>query len=452
MNQQELTRTNTMSFYTLIKSPTLLPIMMIAILPLMTQAKSTDPSLTLAQAIEQTLSKNPNLKAFKFRQKVLDGQQQIQALAPAYELGFDVENFAGTGELNGIDAAEFTVSLSSVIEMADKREARVGVVSERSILLKAQRKIETLNLLGEVTRRYIAVLSAQEQLLLSEAATTLAEDTLQAVEKRASAGITPSAEVKRAMAAVGTAKLTRYAQQQQLDIAKRALTLLWKETTPGFNAVTGDLYQFSNDIDFERLFSRVKQNPAIELFVSEQRLIAAELRLARSQSSGDVKWSVGLRQNQEINETSLVAGFSIPLFSGERNTGAISAAMAAKDESDARKEASLLKLHSQLYQAYSNRKQAIFTANNLKDHIIPLLEEALDDAQNAYQAGRYNYLDYLTARQELLSAKRALIDSATLALRYGADIEQLIAQPLASSSYHSAPLNRVNQASQGFSK
>lgn len=448
-----------MSFYNLIKNRTLLPLMLMGMLPLvmplMAQAKSAEPSITLAQAIEQTLNKNPSLKAFKFRQKALEGQQQTQALTPAYELGFEVENFAGTGELNGIDAAEFTVSLSSVIEMADKREARIGVVSQRSILLKAQRKIESLNLLGEVTRRYIAVLSVQEQLLLAQAATALAEETLQEVEKRSAAGITPVAEVKRAMAAVGMAKLTGYAQQQQLEIAKRALTMLWKETTPSFEYVTGDLYQFSNDVDFDRLFARVQQNPAIELFVSEQRLIAAELRLAQSQSSGDIKWSVGLRQNQEINETSLVAGFSMPLFSADRNSGAISAAIAAKDESDARKEASLLKLHSQLYQAYSNRKQAIFTANNLKEHIIPLLTKALEDAQTAYQIGRYNYLDYLTARQELLSAKRALIDSATLALRYGADIEQLIAQPLASSAYRSAPLNNVSQASQanrGLSK
>ncbi|MFT6246925.1 MAG: cobalt-zinc-cadmium efflux system outer membrane protein [Cognaticolwellia sp.] len=413
------------------------------------QEKSTVNSLTLTQAIQQTLAKNPRLKAFKYRQQSLDGQQQTQALAPAYELGFDVENFAGTGQLNGIDGAEFTVSLSSVIEMADKREARIGVISERSVLLKAERKIETLTLLGEVTRRYIIVLSAQEQLLLAQASTALAKDTLQEVEKRSTAGITPVAEVKRAMAAVGMAKLTYSAQQQQLDIAKRALSMLWKENTPSFNLVEGSLYQFSNDIDFEQLFASVVQNPAIELFVSEQRLIAAQLLLARSQSSGDIKWSVGLRQNQEVDETSLVAGFSMPLFSGERNDGAIRAALAAKYESDARKEASLLKLHSQLYQSYSNRKQAIYTANNLKEHIIPLLEQTLNDAQSAYQSGRYSYLDYLTARQELLSAKLALIDSATLALRYGADIEQLTAEPLTTLT---SSKNSSKQQAQGISQ
>ena len=401
------------------------------------QNNVTAATLTLTQAMKQTLQKNPSLKAFKYRQLSLAGQQQTQGLAPAYELGLEVENFAGTGELSGVKSAEFTVSLSSVIEMGEKREARIGVVSHRSILLAAQKKIETLTLLGEVTRRYIEVLNAQELLILANAATTLAEETLVEVEKRSNAGITPAAEVNRAMAALGTAKLTAYAQQQQLDIAKRALAMLWKETTPTFTAVVGNLYQFPADVDFKRLFAKVKQNPAIALFVSEQRLIDAELLLARSQSSGDINWSVGLRQNQEINDTSLVAGFSMPLFSAKRSYGAVSSALAAKDESTARKEAALLKLHAQLYQAYASRKQAVYTANNLKNHIVPLLEQALNDAQAAYQVGRYSYLDYLTAREELLFAKRALIDAASAALRFGADIEQLIAEPLTASSYSS---------------
>ena len=401
------------------------------------QNNVTATSLTLTQAIKQTLQKNPNLKAFKYRQLSLEGQQQTQALSPGYELGVDVENFAGTGDLRGVNGAEFTVSLSSVIEMGDKREARIGVVSHRSRLLAAQKKIETLSLLGEVTRRYIEVINAQELLTLANAAISLAEETLFEVEKRSNAGITPIAEVNRAKAAFGTAKLTAYAQQQQLDIAKRALAMLWKETTPTFTSVVGDLYQLPNNVDFNRLFAKVKQNPAIALFVSEQRLIDAELLLARSQSSGDIKWSVGLRQNQEINETSLVAGFSMPLFSAKRTYGAVSSALAAKDESTAKQEAALLKLQAQLYRAYASRKQAVYTANNLKNHIIPLLEQALNDAQNAYQVGRYSYLDYLTAREELLFAKRALIDSASSALRFGADIEQLIAEPLTASSYGS---------------
>ena len=396
---------------------------------------SEESTLTLSSAIKRTLEENPSLKVFRFRQTALDGQQQTSTLNPAYEIGFEAENFAGTDNFQALDSIEFTLSLSSIIEMGDKRDARISVINNRSSLLEAERKIKSLNLLGEVTRRYIDVLAAQERVALAKEATQLAKDTLLEVDKRSRAGVAPTAEVKRAMAVVGNAKLTASSEQQQLDYSKLALTMMWNETTPLFARVNGNLFQFSADIEFNKLFAKIKQNPAILAFLTEERLKDAQLRLARTQLSADIKWSVGIRQIQDMNDTALTANFSMPLFAPKRNTGAIISAQAARDEVAVRKEASLLKLHSQLYRAYSSRKQAIFTVKSLKNSIIPTLEMALDETQTAYQRGRYSYLDYLTARQELLFARRALIESASSALRYGADIEQLIAEPLPASQH-----------------
>lgn len=396
-------------------------------------------TLTLATAIKRTLAKNPALKVFTLRQVSLDGQQTTQALTPAYQLGVEVENFAGSGELQGFDSAEFTVSLSSVIEMGGKRDARMDIGSHRSAMLAAEGKISALNLLAEVTRRYIDVLSAQENLTLANEAIKLAEETLLAVEKRAKAGSTPKAEVKRAMAAVGNACLVAATKNQQLSATKSSLALLWNErwnkNSPSFSKVDGNLYQFSDDITFEQLYAKVQQNPALLAFASEERLKSAQLRLAKSQSSTDIQWTLGIKQIQDIGDIALVAGFSVPLFSSSNNTGAIVSAQAERDEVQARKNTALLQLHNQLQQAYSSRKQAIYTANNLRKIIVPLLEEALAETQTAYQRGLYSYLDYLSARQELLNARQALIASASSALRFGADIEQLIAEPLPASQH-----------------
>ncbi|PKG81644.1 TolC family protein [Colwellia sp. 75C3] len=402
-------------------------------------------TLTLATAIKRTLAKNPALKVFSLRQVSLDGQQQTQALAPAYQLAFEAENFAGSGQLKGFDGAEFTVSLSSVIEMGDKRAARRDMGSHRSAQLSAERKITALSLLAEVTRRYIDVLTAQANLSLANEATQLAEETLVAVEKRAKAGSTPKAEIKRALAAVGNARLGLSAKQQKFSYSKLSLALLWNESLVDFNKVAGDLYYFSADVAFDQLYAKVKQNPALLAFASEERLKNAQLRLAKSQSSADIQWTLGVKQLQDIGDTALVAGFSIPLFSSTNNSGAIITAQAERDEVQARKITALLNLHSQLQQAYSSRKQAIYTANSLRNTIIPLLEEALAETQIAYQRGLYSYLDYLSARQELLIAKRALIKSASAALRFGADIEQLIAEPLPASQHASYENNRFTQ-------
>jgi len=405
------------------------------------QKPGQENTLTLASAIKRSLAKNPAFKVFTLRQISLDGQQQTQALTPAYQLGFEVENFAGSGELQGFDSAEFTVSLSSVIEMGGKRDARMGLGSHRSAMLAAENKITALNLLVEVTRRYIGVLTAQEDLILANKATQLAEEALVAVEKRTQAGSTPKAEIKRAMAVVGNTRLIAATKTQQLSASKFSLALLWNEkwneSSPSFSTVAGNLYHFSDDITFEKLYAKVKKNPAQLAFASEERLKSAQLRLAKSQSSTDIQWTLGIKQLQDIGDTALVAGFSVPLFSSSNNTGAIISAQAERDEVQARKATALLQLHNQLQQAYSSRKQAIYTANNLRKIIIPLLEEALAETKIAYQRGLYSYLDYLSARQELLNAKQALIASASAALLFGADIEQLIAEPLPASQHSS---------------
>ena len=102
---------------------------------------------------------------------------------------------------------------------------------------------------------------------------------------------------------------------------------------------------------------------------------------------------------QETADTALVAGFSMPLFSGKRNSGAVATALAEKNQVFAQREVMLLDLHTQLFRAFHSRKQAIVTVKALGSTIIPALEQALIETQAAYQRGRYGYLDYVSARQ-----------------------------------------------------
>ncbi|WP_144211437.1 TolC family protein [Shewanella donghaensis] len=398
-------------------------------------AETVTAPLTLQTVIERVQQQHPSLKVFQFRQLALDGEAQTQALSPGFEAGFELENVAGTGEYQGVDSAEITVSLSSVIEFGDKLDARSGIVNKKRGLLDAEQKIAGLGILAETTRRYIDVLGAQSKLQLAGDAVTLAEETLTVVEQRAKAGVTPDAEVKRAQAAVFNTRLTAETQLHQLDYAKLVLSMMWGESQVNYETLEGSLFEFTDDVALAPLFEKVKYSPAIEAYLTQSQLKEAELRFAQSQSSANVSWSVGVKQMQQTNDTSLSAGFSVPLFSGERNSGAVIAAQAAKDEVLINREIALRELYAQLYRAYASRKQAIVTVNRLQNSIIPTLTLALEDTQKAYEQGLYNYLDYLTAREELLFSRRALIDAAASALRFGVDIEQLIAEPLPASQH-----------------
>lgn len=137
-------------------------------------------------------------------------------------------------------------------------------------------------------------------------------------------------------------------------------------------------------------------------YASQSQLRQAELRYAKTRSSADISWSVGVKQHQSSDDVALSAGFSMPLFSGDRNQGAVDAAIAAKAEVSLNRDIALLALRNELYRAYSSRKLAIAQVKQLQQQIIPTLTAAMADSELAYEQGNYSYLAYLSASEELL--------------------------------------------------
>ncbi|MAN50306.1 MULTISPECIES: TolC family protein [unclassified Marinimicrobium] len=389
--------------------------------------------LTLDDAIHKTMQNNPRLQMYEVRMRGLKGVRESAALTPAYELGAEVENFAGEGEIQGLRGSEQTVSLSSVIELGGKRSARVALVDARTGLLDARRRAEALDLLGEVTHGFVAALAAQERLNLEKDALVLARATLEAVEKRARAGVAPNAEVLRAKAALAKTKITLSRMQRVFEIEKTHLTSLWGAIETDFEELQGDLFQFPPADDFASLYDRAKGNAALAVFASETRLKEARIRLSQTRAKSDISWSLGVRRMEGSGDTGLVAGVSMPLFADRRSSGEIRAAQAERDQVTFRRKEALFNLHAQLFEAYQNRQQGVEVSAVLKEEVIPTLNRALRETRGAYERGRYSYLDLIAAQEELLAARRRMIDSAASVLQYGALIEQMTAEPLSTS-------------------
>ncbi|WP_460805797.1 TolC family protein [Microbulbifer agarilyticus] len=390
-------------------------------------AAPTAPPLSLSEAMARTLARNPALAVFGFRQQALDGSAITASLRPAVSLDAELENFAGT---DGTDNTELTVALSSVIELGGKREARSQLVNSERFLLDADRQIAALDLLGEVTRRYVKVLAAAESVTLAGDAMRLALDTLRVVRARVTAGGAPMAEQRRAQATYTGAELRYRLSQQQLLVAERSLAAMWGDLDAEFSISGGQLYRIQTIGDFEDYFARALQNPLITRFASEARVQQSQLRLAQSQTKADVGWALGVRGSNETDSTSLIAGIQLPLFSGARAQGEIQRAHAALGEVTAREERARLNLHTQLYRAFATHKQAALAVSQLRTEIIPVLSRALEETEALYRAGGYRYQEWVAAREELLEARWKLIEEATRGLLAGAELEQLTAAPL----------------------
>ena len=148
-----------------------------------TRRVNSSSILGLEDAIARTLKNNPQLYQYRFRQRSLVAQRETSSLSPALQLGLEVENIAGSGEFNGVDSAETTLALSSVIELGGKARSRVGLVDARTDRLDFERQAATLDLLGELTALFIRCRSTQENIHLAEEAVTLSEQMLKTVER-----------------------------------------------------------------------------------------------------------------------------------------------------------------------------------------------------------------------------------------------------------------------------
>ena len=201
--------------------------LIIILLTLASTTFANERVLTLSQAIEQVLEHHPELSLFRWRHQALEGTLQQAELKPGYELELALEDMAGSGDFSDLQRAEATIALSSIIELGKKRDKRLDLVTSERTQLEFEQQIVVLELLREVTSRYIDLMATQASLTLSEEASSLAKNIHRVAKRRADAGATPEAEVKRTQAAAGQARLKAAAANSQFEYQKIALAALW---------------------------------------------------------------------------------------------------------------------------------------------------------------------------------------------------------------------------------
>jgi cobalt-zinc-cadmium efflux system outer membrane protein len=398
------------------------------------ELSSLTPGLTLGQAIERALAANPALQGFAFALKAQDARIAQAGQRPETEVSFEMENVLGSGEFGGLDAAEATVALSQVIELGDKRQLRRDAARSGRDLLSVERQAAQLDVLAEVTRRFIAVAAAEEQLALAHEATTLATGIVDNVTRKVRAAKSPEGELLRARAAFSRAGLEEQRAIAHLGAARQALAAQWGSTRTDFSGVSANLYAFPALIDFENLAARLEANPDFLRFTSEARLRDAELRLARSLRKPDLAVSGGARRLEATSDQALVMGFSVPLFAGRRAAPLIAEAEALRGQVDAERNAALILARARLYGLYADLRQAIRETETLQRDVMPLLQESLKATKYAYERGRYGYLELIDAQRAFLDARRAAIDSAAAAQALLAEIERLTGEALVDDS------------------
>jgi len=368
-------------------------------------------SLSLEQAITQTMVRNPQLQTLGYAMRAQDGRILQAGLSPRPELNVTVENAFGTGVAQGLSQAQATVSIAWVLE-GDLKQRRIDVARIGSEALADEAQRTRLDAAAQTARYYTRAL---EQLLhrdIADAALTLAQEAVTAVEERVSAGSTLSAELARAQAELAKRELFREDVDHEMTTANHLLAAQWGDLTPAFNELEGAPLSLPAIEPFDVLLARLEQNPDLSKYFTQTRLRESILRLEQANARSPWSVSTGIRRIQGSADFGLVAEVNIPLGLGNNNQGSIAQARENLSQTAVEREAVMISLQTRLLGIYLDLEHSLHRATTLKDAVIPRYEEALTEIRRAYDLGSASYLDRLQVQEELLAARSDLAETS----------------------------------------
>ena len=215
--------------------------------------------LTLRQALALALLRNPELASAAWEVRAGEARTLQAGLLPNPEFEVEVENFAGSGEFRGFDAAETTIALSQVIELGGKRLRRVRVAALERDVAAWDYEAKRVDVFTATTKAFVEVLSAQAKLALNEELVRLADQVLRTVAARVQAGQVTPIEETRARVALSTSRIALERAGRELQAARERLAAVWGSTRPLFERVEGALERIVAVPSAEQLARRISK-------------------------------------------------------------------------------------------------------------------------------------------------------------------------------------------------
>lgn len=356
----------------------------------------------------------------------------VPRLAPSWGLERERES----GARSGFREAEFTVTLSQIVELGGKRAARLREAHREHELAAWDFEAARADLLAAVASAFIEVLVAQERVELERRLERLENEHRNTIEQLVASGKMSPLEMDSAATAATLAKVRRRAAEQALATARVRLAATWASHTPRFARAEGRLEDVQSPPPVESLLSLLDQNPDVERWSAELALREARIDVARSRGVPDLKVTFGFRtqgtESRNVRRLGLGAGLevgradrdwdgdrdntfvlgaSLPLPVFNRNQGAVresehraSRAMEQRRAAEARAAASITEAHHELAQGFEAFRV-------LDAEVVPAARRTFEQTKVGYEKGKFGYEEVLDAERVLIEAEHRRLDA-----------------------------------------
>jgi cobalt-zinc-cadmium efflux system outer membrane protein len=391
--------------------------------------------VSLRRALSLALAKSPELASFAWGVREAEAEQLQASLPPNPELETEFENFGGSGEFRGDRSLETTVALSQLIELGGKRAKRIKLAQADSKLAGWEYETKRLDVLTDVTERFIAALAMQEKLELAEEDLKLASAGFDAVTKQVAAGKASLVAKTKASVEVATGRLRAARIRRSLTSARHELASAWGGMHPKFTRVIGELGRIEEIPPTEKLGAHLGQNPELASWDAEMQQRQAALELARAGAIPDVTVGVGYKRDRGTanNDDAIVAMLLIPLPVHDRKQGEIRKARYGLQRAKAQRRAAEVKLHAEFEKAYQALVSAHSEAVALRDDVLPAARSSYEASRDSFEHGKVGYMDVLDAQRTFVEVRQQYLEALEAYHTAVAAMEGIIARPLKSA-------------------
>ena len=368
-----------------------------------------EKQLSLKEAIARALTYNPAVKAAFLEIEARHGEEAQSAVKPNPEFLVEIDNFAGSKDKTGFDAAESTFSLAQTIELGDKRLRRLQAAHLDASLAGWDYESVRVQVASATARAFVDVITAQERIRVLSESVGIAEKTKASVDARVKGGKASPIELDRVIVAAARAKALVTGEQARLDAAKRRLSVYWGSEKIDFGSAMGRLGNGKSAPTLETLKRLIDNNPALARWSDEVGRRVAQLDVEIGKSVPDIRVGAGIRHFAENDSVAAVASVSIPLQLFDTNKGNIAAAEQRIAKAERDREAARNELLGTLVEAVGELNIAATQLRAIETEVLPPAQSAFERTKIGYDEGKFDILNVLDAQRSVFEARLDLL-------------------------------------------
>lgn len=364
------------------------------------KAEPKNTVITLEMAISRAVAAAPSLRAGEENLRGTIAQIHQAGVKPNPEISLESEDFLGSGDFNGFDKSQTTLSIGQRFERGGKQQARISVAKRDNEVAKLARARARLDVIYSAQKAYVEVMAATAAQKNAQVRFQLSSDLEAAVKTRVDAALDSAAAAQRVALQALEARTNLDQAGHDVDLARRQLSMLWENEDVAF-AVEAERLFAMDDVATQPNKESSESIPEIALSLAAQKKADAVIALEKARAKQDPTLSFGLRHQADSDDVAAVLSFSMPLALFDTNKGNIDRAVANRKKAGWDAIQVRRQLDREMARLIDRINAAKAEASIIRSDMIPKAAQGLRTTRHGYERGAFTYLEVLDAQRTL---------------------------------------------------